>query len=241
MKRLIYLLLIFSIGNASAQNGFFVQPQAGLGFARLHGNDIIIGSSPTNNATSYITRISGGYEFHRWEAMIGLAWWQTRFSRTDSSTDNFSRTYINQNTLRFSHLLLPVSLAKKIDVGTHLYLSPSAGVEYCHDYPPYIYGTVQYGNNSSKFRESISDRTFDRFYKRQIFCLTTAINCQYAMNQKISIIIGAEMHYMLQPVTNSLPIHLEEERQYAYILTGGVRWSFIKTPHRTSNKPSQAK
>jgi hypothetical protein len=228
MKRLIHLLLIFSAANASAQDGFFVQPEGGLGIAKLHGTDVLIGGAQINHAASYIARIAAGYSFHRWEATIGIAWWQTAFSWKDSSSDNLSRTYIVHNTLTFSHILLPVSLAKRIDVGKNLRFHPNAGIEYCYNYPPFLHGTEQYSHNSSQFGKVILDKTSDKPYKKQTICLTAGIKCEYAVTQRISIIAGPEIHYMLQPITNSLPIHVTEERQYAYIFTGGMRWNVGK-------------
>ncbi len=239
MKKLIIALLLGSSLSSFAQNVFYLQPEAGLGYTNAQvtpkdGNMNVYGQNKTTGFTTYNARIGVGYQFNNWQFSSGVDFLRTGYSI------NFIGEYwligyyggperVGMNETRVDHTIaLPVKAGYQINISKHLFITPVAGLAVAYNY-------------SERNWQKSTQATFGGYdYTNDYVLKGTALhsidnllslwgNAQlhmgYKVNDKLSVIAGPEVQFMLTSMTNG---NLPSQKNYCYSFNAGITWQLAK-------------
>ncbi len=232
MKKLIIALLLGSSMPAFAQNGFYLQPEAGLGFtnSQVKLNEAGMwqyGAGPSKGFSTYNGRIGIGYQYNNWQFSTGIDFLRTGYS-INYYTGDFISVLNNDTHIDYS-FALPLKVGYQIHCCKHFFITPSAGVDVAYNYSERFTEDALYALNNGPVR------TQDKLLKGSELAKNDNLlglwgNAQlrigYKVNTRLNVIAGPEVQYMLTSMTNgSLP----SQRNYCYSFNAGITWKLKKT------------
>ncbi len=229
MKKYILLCsaVLFTL-QATAQNGFFLQPIASTGFSKTVVHNF--GGQPDyKNVTSTNFSFGIGYKLNKWRFATGISYLRTgnsidlTFATFDPLTGTLTGIQHRTQCYYFHHLVVPVTAGYQLNLSRKLSLVPTLGAE------------LSYNIDEKETLTGYPDRTmsnesFNNNYHRVSLWATANVHLEYAVGKTLSIFAGPSAHVMLSnmyKVPAGAPYNATQHNN-AYLFDAGVLWFFHK-------------
>ena len=247
MKKLLIALLLGSSLPSFAQNGFYLTPEAGVGYTNAQvtpKRDYLngYGQNKTTGFVTYNARIGVGYQFNNWQLSSGVEFMRTGYS-INFIGDYWNVGYyggperVHMNETRVDRTIaLLLKAGYQINMSKHLFITPVAGLAVAYNY-------------SERINQQSNDLTFGGYDYKNDYLLEGAalhsnqnllslwgnaqLHVGYKVNNKLSIIAGPEVQYMLTSMTNG---NLPSQRNYCYSFNAGITWHLGKHAQKAEEK-----
>jgi Outer membrane protein beta-barrel domain len=247
MKKIFLLVLSLSAGATFAQNGFFVQPEAGAGISNTvvkYPYDYtrypwgVTWNTPAKNVSTFDVQILAGYKFGHWTLTTGITFLKTGFrvDTVEAGIGGFAAIWYRQDQYAY-HLSVPLKIAYQCNIGSHFFIAPGIGAGVSYNYSIEIKKTAL----SSAFENSSGTHTLTRTEfsnndKRTSLWGTAQVQLGYKLNKRLNVIAGPEAQYML---TSILKDKNNNQKNHAYTFNAGVTWHLKKKSNTEtkSNNP----
>ena len=238
MKKLIIALLLGSSMPSFAQNGFYLQPEAGLGFTNSITKFTNVGyweygvDKPKGFST-YNGSLGIGYQHNNWQFGTGI-----EFMRTGYSIEYYSGDLISvhtRNTYMDYSVALPLKVGYQINCCKHFFITPSAGVDFAYNYSERFTKDEFFGLNFGSLRTQNILLTGSELYKNHhVLSLwgTAQLRVGYKVNNRLNVIAGPGVQYMLTSITNE---HVSSQNNYCYSFNAGITWKLKKAQTKKAN------
>jgi len=233
MNRILFLIPLFFVTAATAQNGFFLQPAVGIGITNTtskiaYENLDMIWTKPLANVVTINPSLSLGYQHKNWVVEIGVSYLETGYKEHYKYAEFTSIEVIN--TELYTHYLVPVTVSYQFGLGHNFYVNPGIGIAV--SYNASVRETGQQNdlsNNINKYDYTLSATTFDFNFNRTSLWAIAHATLAYDLNGRWSITAGPEIQYTLTDLAKSgSPAADQHPALKNYALTGnaGVIWRF---------------
>ena len=204
MKKALFLAGAITLAApAFAQNGFYLSPSIGVGIGNVK-MDLVYTNQNGNTITqssilSYNAKIGIGYKYKNWRFQTGLQYFTTGYKLNgllfSSQFDPNNPTIIGTGSsqLIYNHFGVPLQIGYTIWPGKKLSIVPYIGV-----LTSYNLGVKSKVNEGEK--ETVNKwpkESFENIYNRFSVWGTTALQLEYKVNKRISILGGPSMQYTI--------------------------------------------
>jgi hypothetical protein len=234
MKNFILTILCLCSVASYAQNGFFLQPEIGIGISNanvVYPRDYInypwgiSWNAPLKNIFTYNPQILIGYQFSHWSVVTGISFLKTGFIEDSAVAGSGGASFFSyKETEYFYHFIVPVSISYKFSIGRRFFIVPGIGASFL-----YTYSSVEKTNNYYSFSGStytdhtLTDNEFNNNYKHIGVVGTAQINFEYKLNERLNVVAGPEYQAMLSSMLTNTN---NEQKNYAYTFNAGIAWHF---------------
>jgi len=246
MNKLFILMLTCGCITASAQDGFYLQPEFGLGksVANIqHPYSIYFaawGSGWTVPVKSVITfnpRVSAGYRYHNWNFTFGLSYTKSGFTEDSAWTSPGGAIgFTYKETMYYYHIMVPVTAGYTFPLGSHFFCNPAIGGEFAYNTSARIirgnyYPTIE----TVEPDHTLTSSEFNNNYKRTGFWGLARVQFGYKANDRLSIIAGPEVQTMF---TSILKDNNNSQKSTNYTFSAGITW-ILKNHKKAEDKPAK--
>ena len=211
MKKTFLLVLCYSAITAFAQNGFFLQPEVGVGMSNIIQKHFSYAKQ--HSIITFNPAIDIGYQFHNWRFQSGIEYLKTGYE-LDHATymANFGDWLNGKVVINYEHILVPVKLSYKIKLNKKWSFYPSAGAYFSYNYRFTMKAFDAPVLNTSHFN--------------RYSCFATAgLNIECQLTQRLALSISPVCDYMLSSIYKESEMKFNS---YAVLLQGGIVWHFKK-------------
>jgi hypothetical protein len=236
MKHLFITILSFVCSSAAfSQDGFFLQPEIGVGMANTCWRAFSPAGLPGQESVlSYQGQLDLGYRSGKWQFISGLGYLRTGVTLKQGSVFDFTDGggpvffYDNSTFLPYlppmgvtvynPHIILPIKVGYEIcRFSNKLSLNPVAGAEFFYNMRRTIISKDNWLNQNGV--ESLE--SFQSSCNRFSVAGLLQLNMEYKFSKRIDLTGGPSVHYMFTSMLN-----FRSEYDYAVLLNLGFRWNF---------------
>jgi hypothetical protein len=244
MKYPLVIIFSFIFISASAQNGFYLQPEFGAGMANakvkiqdLSWPFMLYPPGPAKSITNYTGRLGIGYQWKNWSISSGIDFIKTGYSWQYLTGDFI--TYYNTEVKYDYHFIVPVMAAYKFNIGKRFLISPSAGGAVSWNYAERqtIYASPYKGQKGNETQNKLIKGS--EFYNSDVpvsFWVAAKAMAGYKINSRLSIIAGPEAMFMLGSMVKNSSL---SQKNYTYTFNTGVTWQLGKSMNSTDQNASK--
>ena len=233
MKKAIFLscLSLFKIA-AFAQNGFFLQPVAGIGATNVSHTDYTGHASSDDYAVNFEGGLLAGYQAGKWVFNSGLIYLRTgskaEITLMDALGNPIGTSYLHY---RLNHLVLPLEVGRAFTLRKKLSLTPSIGVGVSYNISASDKDDI---DHKVATIEAGSFNTYDG--KFSCYGLVQA-EFAWRINSTFDLTCAPTYNYMLTKMfLPQLDPNVVYQHDYALLLNFGVKWHFAKKEKQTGSK-----
>ena len=243
MKYVSTILIVLYSFCSIAQNSFFVQANASGGLTGTTGkisydNLDVVWAKPVAKIATVDGELLLGYQHNNWTFTIGISYLQTGYKEHYEYFE-FWTTEV-ENTERFYHVLLPVTVSRKFRFNERSFFSPALGGAFSYNYALKETGKQNDENNVfHSYNNNISKAQFDYNFQRESIWGIIQATFGYVLNTRMDITAGPEVQYMITGIekpTGAYNGHHQNMRNYALLLNAGAIWHFKKAEKQRSGK-----
>lgn len=224
MKKIILAVFCFSGFVSWAQNGFYLQPQAGIGNSGVLAHDNLklgtyenIGS---NSVSVYNLELGIGYRLNHWEISSGIFFLRSGYY--EHTLSGYSFLIDTKTTQYYDHIALPVMASYRFRFGKRFSFAPGFGYEISYNYSD----DKTIDQDGVVTKQMLTGEAFTSQYHGTSLWAIVRLGFGYKLNNRINIVAGPELHDML---SSMLPEGYNAAAyQYSRILSlnAGITWSF---------------
>jgi hypothetical protein len=228
MKKILFLAgaIILAIP-AFAKNGFYLSPSVGAGMSNVKIDHAYNSPNEKSGLLSYNAKIGIGYKYKNWRFQVGLQYLTTGYKLNNllfgSDFDPTKLIIIGTGSyqITYTHLGVPLQVGYTLRPEKKLSIIPYAGI-----LTSYNLGAKSIINESGN--ETINTWTKEQFKNRyntiSIWGIT-ALQLEYKVNERISIVGGPCVNYMISNFSQnpSVIVHESIQRNYAFNFDLGVK------------------
>lgn len=239
MKKILLLILSLSSLTAFGQNGFFLQPLAGIGVGNIKTTHIPPGSFKYKFAPTYELQFGIGYQYKNLIVTGALGYKQSVYCAAITFTDGLG-ALLGTHDVRygFNHISLPVTIGYRIKAGEHLWISPVAGVTATCNYSGRSIVSVSATGIPTMGKTDNSQ--FKTYYKPISTWATMRINMDIAVNSRMALTLAPSFDYMVTGI-NKYSSFNSKQHNYTIILNAGIKWYLHPGGNNAAKKDAQYK
>lgn len=245
MKKLLFIVLCCCSSYVFGQKGFFLLPEAGIGFtnARMPGIAKIYGVTQLSSITSMQGQLGIGYKTGRWQFTSGIGYLRTGMRVRGSELvlrrdlliyatfpENFIAPWMVKADIKAynPHITVPVKIGyEAYRFNNKLTVTPAIGAElayntrrtFTHAMPAYI--------------ERETRNSFNYNCNRLGVIGLVQVNLEYKLNKRCDLVAGPSFRYMFSSMLN-----YTQEHDYAVLMNVGVRYNFRQHSKKAMNTTS---
>ena len=226
MKGILVLVFCFSGFVASAQNGFYLQPEIGIGSSNVSAHDNMILGRYENEGRYSIgvldCELGIGYRIGHLEINSGIFFLQSGFYEHTLSGYMFMTD--TKTTQYYNHIALPVIADFRIRPGKRFSIAPGIGYEISHNYSD----NKTTDQDGVVTKQKLTGAAFTNLYQVTSAWWIIRLGAGYKLNKRMGIVAGVELHDMLTSILAEG--YNPAAFQYSVILSlnAGITWNFGK-------------
>jgi hypothetical protein len=224
MKKILLLFLLFMGHIAFGQNGWYLQPSAGIGMSNVTQS-----GTPNNNfryVSAFDAELGIGYRHGDLLFSSGISYMRTGAKTTVTILDVLGNPVGTMDyRFYFYHLVVPFTFGYQISLGRKLAFTPSAGFGLAYNTGEKETDPALLAMGSNEM-VSMPSAEFDNYYKRISVLEILQANIDYKASSSLDITCGPAANYMLTNIFNShngAPNN-PGQRNYAFLFNAGIRW-----------------
>jgi len=229
MKQLSIILICFCCITATAQNGFYLQPEVGAGLSNACWQAFSPAGNPGQSSVfSYQGQMDIGYKAGRWQFISGIGYLRTGVkSSYNYIVDPFfmQGIAVDYNNGAFikadynPHIIVPVKIGYEVcRFSNRLSFTPIIGAQFGYNTPrSFVY---QY-NSSKGQKETESQQEFNMWCNPSAIIGLLQLNFEYRLNDRYDLTAGPSLHYMF-----TSEINFANEYDYSLLLNVGLKRHF---------------
>ena len=220
-KIIIFLFIVFTQGyTASARNGFYLQPEVGIGFSSVKLQRAPFFNfryySPPRNIITPRVALKFGYTKGYLSINTGIAYLKTGY-KIDKVYNDFAISYYNNFKQNFYHIVIPVVASYSISIARNWRFVPGIGGAY----------SINLGSHTSytdfsgaKQNAAMDKNTFNTLYQQNnLWGIVQGVFARQ-LNRRIKFTIGPEVMYMLSSMLKDNNNNFQ--KNYSFTLNAGI-------------------
>lgn len=229
MKKTLFVLFFLYAGSSLAQNGFFLQPLAGVGFTNAKENRPMWGYkwSPPTGYYTYNFLAAIGYQYDHWGVVSGFSSLRTGYMGSFYEPGS----HWGQQPIRGKEIIIDYSCAihlvagYQINAGKHLFFTPGIGAAIAYNVSERQ--TFNYSNGASSNEQSKTLSGAELRKQNNTFSPWGIVQLQfgYKINSRLSVTAMPQAQYML---TSILKDDKTYQNNYVYNFNAGIVWHFTR-------------
>ncbi len=239
MRQFLVGLLCLGSVTSFAQNGFYLQPESGLGFTdaqlktKFDNGKWTYGTDKPKGFSTYSGRNGIGYQFNNWQFSTGIDFMRTGYSL------NYDRyyywdLYIGNNEPTLLHIkdtkvdytiALPLKVGYQINCCKQFFVTPIAGIGIGYNYSERYRNDENDGLNVYTRNHLLQGPDLGKYDNLLSLWGNAAVRLGYKVNSRLSVIAGPEVQYMLTSITNG---DYPSQKNYCYSFNAGITWKLTK-------------
>ena len=226
MNRFILALFCFSGFVSSAQIGFFLQPQVGVGSSGVIAHDNLKLGTYENEGgykvSVYDWELGAGIRLNNWELSSGIHFLRSGYNEHTLSGYHF--LIDTKTTQYYNHIALPVIAGYRFAMGKRFSITPGFAYEISYN----ISDEKKINQDGAVTQQKLTGSAFTSQYKSTSLWVIMRLRLGYRLNNIFCIFVSPEYYDM---VSSMLPPGYNVAAfQYSRIfsLNAGLTWNLGK-------------
>ena len=218
------LVFCFSGFVSAAQNGFYLQPEIGIGSSNVSAHDnMVLGRYENEGRNSvWVTdcEVGIGYRIGHLEISSGIFFLQSGFN--EHTLSGYMYQLDTKTKQYYNHITLPIIADFRIRLGKRFSIAPGIGYEISHNYSD----NKTTDQDGVVTKQKLTGAAFTNLYQVTSAWWIIRLGAGYKLNKRLSIVAGIELHDMLTSMIAEG--YNPAAFQYSVILSlnAGLTWSF---------------
>lgn len=230
MKKVLFVALCACGFTSFAQDGFFLQPEIGIGAANAHVRSPSYGyntynSSEPKSFTTYTGQIGVGYQHNNWSINTGVGLLKSGYKWNYLGGD-FVTTYVTESHIDY-HISVPLTVAYQVNISKLFFITPAVGGAVSYNYAErYTYGEGVYRNQPQQVTSRLlqGSELAKQDHTTSVWGILQ-VRAGYKLNDRLSIVAGPEGQFMTGSI---LKDNNNYQKNYAYTFNAGAIWHLGK-------------
>lgn len=226
MKKLMLVVFCFYWIASPAQNGFYLQPQLGVGSSGVLAHDNLKLGTYQDEGRSSVSvadaELGIGYRLNRLELSSGIFFLRSGYF--EHTLSGYSFLTDTRTTQYYKHISLPAIASYRFLFGKRFSVAPGFGYEISYNYAD----QKTMDQNGTVSKETLTGSAFTSQYQGVSLWALVRVGLEYKLGKTVQLVAGPELHDML---TSMLPAGYNVAAyQYSRIfsLDAGIQWSLAK-------------
>jgi hypothetical protein len=225
------LLLVLGMISLSsfAQQGFFLQPTAGIGMANARIKDYTypytstsVALVPLKPAVAFDVQATVGYQYKHLLLATGLGYMQSGYAEDITYTSVLGNPIGNGSVKQYiEHIALPMSIGYRIGNGRFSFVPVVSNI-FTRNYRAREVATDLTGNRISRTAPIHSN---DGFYKAYSVWARVQTDFVYMISPRLAVMLSPSVTYMLTNLEHHyVGLKYPTYHDYNLCISGGLKW-----------------